>query len=702
MYPIILCSLLLTGCGLAGADSENLPKEGAVFDKNAERDVGVSTEDESEGCIGGDAEDGAENSAAGDTESAADSRSAEEILEEMMADKGFRIRVRHSAGIGKEDTQEIVEQKLEQCEKLELRLEDIYSLEDLRFLPSLKALIIEYSEWTDSRIEDFTPIADLPQLEYLYIKYPAQELDLSFLAQMDTVTELFLVNDNLKDVSFLAEMPQLRCLSLYQTPVDDLAVLENMPELVELSLYGNREAEHIETVGKLLKMQDLGLQDCGISDISFLSSLTELRGVNLNYNSVADLSPLAGLSKLERLGLAENEVSDLSPIAGLENLYDLALDGNGISDISALSRLSRLNQAGLSDNQIRDFSPLADKPELLYASVYGNPCTDLEPVAQVPLLYFGGKASEEQLKIVSDWMEKQRPDVEEYRCIGYSEADLNGDGLTDAAFVVNGEFWDGDGILAYNNSRRMFILLQQKDGSWRELENSIRIMDPDSGGMRGDPYQGMWMGDGQVLVKQGRGSSTGSTYTEIYRCRQGSLELIQTVEVYDCNWAYGYEVTVHDEGDGTWDRYAIAMEDYRMVKVDLASDEYPGHKAFPRLQDLYYGSYYIYPEGLPVNMDAVAALEYFRLYVRAEVKQEPLPYASWQKEGYELLKGVELPDYYYVVRKDDGEADTQEAYIYYLDLEIDDGEYYHVIRYERGGRTEDYRIKDSTGELEEV
>lgn len=399
---IMICVSLLTGCGTAEPDSENVPEGQETYVENTGADIGGGGEGMTEDGSGEDTEREQENS-------------AEEILEEMMADKGFRIRVRYSAGIGKEDTQEIVEQKLEQCEKLELKLEDIYSLEDLRFLPGLKALIIEYSEWTDSRIEDFTPIADLPQLEYLYIKYPAQELDLSFLAQMDTVTELFLVNDNLKDTSFLAEMPQLRCLSLYQTPVDDLAVLENMPELVELSLYGNREAEHIETVGKLLKMQDLGLQDCGISDISFLSGLTELRGVNLNYNSVADLSPLAGLSKLERLGLAENEVSDLSPIAGLENLYDLALDGNGISDISALSGLSRLNQAGLSDNQIRDFSPLADKPELLYASVYGNPCTDLEPVAQVPLLYFGGKASEEQLKIVSDWMEKQRPDVEEYR-----------------------------------------------------------------------------------------------------------------------------------------------------------------------------------------------------------------------------------------------------------------------------------------------
>lgn len=493
----------------------------------------------------------------------------------------------------------------------------------------------------------------------------------------------------------------MRYLSLYQTPVADLAVLENLTELVELSLYGNGEAEHIETVGRLTKMEDLGLQDCGISNISFLGSLTELRSLNLNDNSVADLAPLSGLSDLERLGLAGNEISDLTPIAGLEKLYDLALDGNNISDISVLTKLPRLNQAGLANNRIGDFSPLADKPELLYVSVYGNPCTDLDPVAQIPLLYFGDSISEEQLKTVSDWMEKQRPDVEEYKCIGYSEADLNGDGLPDAAFVVNGEFGDGDSIYACNNYRRMFILLQQEDSSWRELENSIRIWDPDSGGMRGDPYRGMWMGDGQVFIKQGSGSSTGTTTTEIYRYRQGSLELIRSLFVSDCNWAYGYDVTVYQDAEGTWERYAIAMEDYRMVRVDLASEEYPPHKAFPRM-DLYYGTYYVYPEGLPVHMNAVEALEYFRRYVQAEVEQEPLPYTAWQKQGYELLKGVELPDYYYVVQKEGEEGnDARKDCIYYLDLEVDDEDYYHVICYERDGRSKEYRIKDSTGELEE-
>ncbi len=635
-------------------------------------------------------------------ETVADQRTNGEILAQLLESGSWR-HTWFEAGISEEDTEEVILQKLEQWESLELgNGKYLPSLECLRLWPNLKRLVISYDVLLGSPIQDFSPIAELTQLRELYIKYPAgEELDFSFLAKMDTVKELFLVNCDLKDASFLREMPQLQCLSLYKTPVDDLAVLENLTELVELSLYGNREAEHIETVGRLLKMQDLGLQDCGISDISFLSSLKDLRGVNLNYNSVTDLSPLTGLSGLERLGLVENEVSDLSPLAGLDKLYDLALDGNSISDISALSGLSRLNQVGLSNNRIGDFSPLADKPELLYAAVSGNPCADLRPVAQVPLLNFGsGPASEEQLKVVTDWMEKQRPDVEEYECIDFSEADLDGDGLQDVAFVLRDEPAEWGELIIVNDTRHMYILLQQKDGSYKELKNDIHIMNPDVGGMRGDPYRGMWMGKGQVLILHAWGSSSGARETEIYQYLQGSLERVWTIRVEDSR-AEGFDVTVYNETDGTWSRYALAHDGYRMVRVDLASDEYPVHWAFPRLS-LYYDTYHTYPEGLPVNMDTTAALEYVREYLRMEVTREALPYVAWQKKGYELLKGVELPDYYYVVQEDgDGETDTREDYIYYFDLEIGNGEYYHVIRYEKDGHSMDYRINDSTGELED-
>ena len=77
------------------------------------------------------------------------------------------------------------------------------------------------------------------------------------------------------------------------------------------------------------------------------------------------------------------------------------------------------------------------------------------------------------------------------------------------------------------------------------------------------------------MVKQGGGSSTGTTETMIYRYRQGSLELVQSIVINDSE--QGYDVSVRNEEYGAWVRYAIAMEDVmgncRYVRTELESGE---------------------------------------------------------------------------------------------------------------------------------
>ena len=450
---------------------------------------------------------------------------ADEALELLIADEGFRERVRYVADIEEEDSPEEVLQKLENCESIVLSEaaygDAIYSLEALSLLPNLKQLVVDIDEWDDSAITDFTPIAQLSQLEYLYITYGKDEkIDLSFLSEMRTITELFLTHCRIADFSFLGQMPQLQCLSLYETPIEDLAVLEKLPELVELSLCGNENAKHIEAVGTLTKMQDLGIQYCGIEDISFLSGLTELRGVNLNGNSVTDITPLAELDKLERLGLSENGISDISVIENMSNLFDLALDGNEIQDISVLAKLPHLNQVGLSDNQIEDFSPLAGKEELMYVAVFGNPIKSMEAVFEVPRLWYTESGvSEDEEAFIADWITGNYPEAEEFECVDFIQGDLNDDGRQDIAFVADSDAFDvyegEDFPERMPDTRRLFILLQQKDGSWVEQKDVPQLREPMSGGMRGDPYYGMFMQAGYLLIKEGWGSSSGTVQTEI-------------------------------------------------------------------------------------------------------------------------------------------------------------------------------------------
>lgn len=54
----------------------------------------------------------------------------------------------------------------------------------------------------------------------------------------------------------------------------------------------------------------------GISDISALAGLTQLRWLSLASNDIDDVAPLASLSQLEFLHLHDNAIADLSPLAG--------------------------------------------------------------------------------------------------------------------------------------------------------------------------------------------------------------------------------------------------------------------------------------------------------------------------------------------------------------------------------------------------
>ncbi len=613
-----------------------------------------------------------------------------------LKEDGFWESVWRDAGIDEEDSEIEIMEKLWQCESLVLRArenrKDIFSLDGLQYFPNLKSLVIDIdSSWDGSEIEDFIPILELPKLEQLYISYhTGEEISLSFLSEMETVKELFLPNCKLKDIAFLQRMPQLERLSLYHTMVEDLAVLEELPNLVELTIAGNVAAKNVESVGKLTHMQDLGLQECGIKDISFLRNLTDLRGVNLNDNSVTDLTPLAELIKLEQLGAVRNGLSDITPLQGLSNIFNLALDGNEISDISALEKMTHLNQLGLSDNHISDFSPLTEKEELMYVSVFGNPCTDLQPIWEVPLLYCTQRGiTEEEAEQVAQWISQECPEIAEYKCVDYVEGDLNNDGRIDIAFVIEGDF-EESGELAPDRDRRLFVLLRQGDDSWKALKDVPDMPSGDSGGLRGDPHKGMFLGKGSLILELGFGSSSGETDMEIYQYHNEKLELTKRISVSDYVYAEGYDVYVSDITNNTWCKYAIAIDGDYMVRVNLSDSEHPSHEAFPNIS-LFDRSYYVYHEKADTNMSASEVLDSFQKKMAVGAEKLELPYVSWQKENYELLTRVELPDYYYSVDNE---------YIYYDGLVVKNGQFFHKVFDGRKENSGTYLINDDTGEIQ--
>ncbi|MDP7281211.1 MAG: leucine-rich repeat domain-containing protein, partial [Candidatus Poribacteria bacterium] len=105
-----------------------------------------------------------------------------------------------------------------------------------------------------------------------------------------------------------------------------------------------------------------------------LAELTELDASGL---SISDLTGLQHCTKLTRLVLWDNDISDISIVSSLTNLTDLDLGGNQISnsDLSVLSSLTKLTSLSLWNNQISHIGALSNLTNLTELKLSNNPLT---------------------------------------------------------------------------------------------------------------------------------------------------------------------------------------------------------------------------------------------------------------------------------------------------------------------------------------
>jgi internalin A len=149
----------------------------------------------------------------------------------------------------------------------------------------------------------------------------------------------------------------------------------------ELSVYSYRDISDLSPLSTLTNLNKLWISDNQISDLSPLSTLTNLTKLKSGSNQISELSPLSGLTNLTQLGISNNQISDLSPLSTLTNLTELNLYVNQISDLRPLSGLTNLTQLILGHNRISDLSPLSTLTNLTRLCICDNPVTDLSPLS---------------------------------------------------------------------------------------------------------------------------------------------------------------------------------------------------------------------------------------------------------------------------------------------------------------------------------
>jgi len=141
--------------------------------------------------------------------------------------------------------------------------------------------------------------------------------------------------------------------------------------------------------GDVLELTELDVGGKGISDISPLSELPQLKSLFLADNQITDLSPLADHTQLLSLTLDGNEqLRDLDPLTKMENLRLLYLDRNHVADLSPLASLTKLKYLYIRDNQVDNLKPLEKLKHLVMLDIGGNKITSLNPLMNLSELKY--------------------------------------------------------------------------------------------------------------------------------------------------------------------------------------------------------------------------------------------------------------------------------------------------------------------------
>lgn len=236
--------------------------------------------------------------------------------------------------------------------------------------------------------------------------------DLSLLASMPNLTEVWLCRQQIADLSPLEGLP-ITTLVLCDNSIEDLSPLASLTSLSTLWLGGNTPSD-LTPLAELSRLRDLnldGVDDSGqLTPLDSLTSLTDLPLVRLSLGwrtvSNGDWSVLGTLPLLEEISLwapPEEAVAalcrrealpilnvgllpceDLSILAGCP-VVDLRLHTGQVS-LEGAGELPRLRNLGLFSSKVTDLSPLAQTGLLETFCFNGPAVPDFSPLSGLPRL----------------------------------------------------------------------------------------------------------------------------------------------------------------------------------------------------------------------------------------------------------------------------------------------------------------------------
>lgn len=244
---------------------------------------------------------------------------------------------------------------------MDLRNSDISNLSGIEKFTNLSSI-----DLSRNNISDISPIISLNNLTNLNLNdNPVSNL--SELSNKTNLTDLYLSNTGISNVSFLSNLVNLKTLDISSNNISNLQGLSLLNSLITLNVSSNRSLATLGEISTHDSIEDLNISSTGITDISSIINLGNLKRLNIgnltgiNVNPVLQTHKVGSetvpyLANLEMLDMRYTNRISFSSLAKLTKIKELYMQGNSISSISGIYEMSNLQYLNLEDNNISDLS----------------------------------------------------------------------------------------------------------------------------------------------------------------------------------------------------------------------------------------------------------------------------------------------------------------------------------------------------------
>jgi predicted Ser/Thr protein kinase len=204
------------------------------------------------------------------------------------------------AELGKDETEPITQNELLAVNEIHIFGNEVFA-SDKAFSEGLGGPLANTPRGTLANLDD---LKLLPNLQVLHINYQTLT-DISALTELKYLTEINLRHTFVEDISALAGIRHLRSVNLFDTRISDAAALSSCPELNMLDVGGTLVIS-LDALPESSTLESLSLAKLPLASIDGIERFGQLKSLSLHNTGLSDLSPLKRIPGLVALSIDES------------------------------------------------------------------------------------------------------------------------------------------------------------------------------------------------------------------------------------------------------------------------------------------------------------------------------------------------------------------------------------------------------------